>query len=119
MRLFVFLFLLIFSLSVTAGTRVTGVVRYIYPSQNKVYFTLCETVDCQNDPDPCGSGANYKYYFITDDTSASIQNHTTSYFFYSLIMYSYQFQKEVTLDLGTATCPLTADKPVNYMFIRW
>jgi len=113
MRSVVFVLLLSLSASVFAGTRVTGIVNYIYPSQNKVYFTMSgESVDCSKDTD-------FRYYFITDDTSTNIQQHTTSYFFYSLIMYSYQFSKPVTLDLGTATCPLTADRPVNYMFIRW
>lgn len=122
MKAIAFLLLLCLSAAVYAGTRDRGIVNFIYPSQNKIYFTLTEDPVDNSDFDCLGTSA-YRYYIIVDDTSSNITSHTTSYFYYSLLMYSMQFKKTIELDLSTSVCAspnqVTAHTPVNYMFISW
>lgn len=123
MKFYVFLLAIMFTSSVLAAMYDYGVVDEIYPGKNVVYFKLKLNGGGAGGGEDCldedVTNLDSKYYIAIDDDSTSNKSNTLGYFYYSMLMYSYQFNKTIKVALlSTTTCPFTETTVNEYGSVR-
>lgn len=119
MKKIVFVLIVLFLLPTSGASLKTGTVNMIYPELNKIRFRLSG--------ESSGCLASDQYFIITlDENSLSIKNHTTSFYYFPIIMYSRKAPKALTIDIinDDKCCGINLDCdpnikeiPVNYMYM--
>ena len=78
-----------------------------------MYFTL------ENESTNCLENGNY-FYIVLDEDNSSIKWHTTSFFYFSLMLNSKSSGTNLTIDIGSSPyCGSSTNIPVNYMFVNY